>query len=423
MRRLKDTHHLVEHLFRHEAGRIVSTLTRVFGFDRIELAEDVVQEALLRALQQWPFSGVPENPSAWIMQVARNQALDILRRERNLRSKEAAIVAATGQEMVDESELFLDDEVKDDQLRMMFACCHPSLSVESQVALTLKTLGGFSTLEITRGFLSTEETIHKRIVRAKQKLRDGPAEFEIPAGKELTHRLDAVLQALYLLFNEGYNASHGEELIRRDLCEEAIRLTQLLAQHSAGNTPQTHALLALMLLHAARFSARIDDRGNILLLKDQDRTLWNKEMIAGGLHELDLSAEGGEISEYHLQAGIAACHCLAESYDATDWSRILTLYDMLVEINDSPVISLNRAIAISKVHGPEAGIRAVGDVTKGRHLDGYYLLHAVLGELHMCLGNFEESAKSYRTALALTRVRAEQVFLTNRLEAVQPGMN
>ncbi len=423
---MNDTQHtnnLVSHLFRREAGRIVSMLTRVFGIDRIDLAEDVVQEALLKALQQWPYKGTPDNPSAWIMQVAKNHALDILRREQTLKANEGEVIQEALGDYPDEKELFLQDEIEDDQLRMMFACCHPSLIPESQIALTLKTLCGFGTKEITRAFLSSEEAIHKRLVRAKQKLREERAQFEIPSGNELTKRLDSVQQALYLLFNEGYNASQGEDLIRRDLCEEAIRLTRLLAQHPAGNTPTTHALLALMLLHGARFPARVNDRGNLLLLKDQDRTLWNTAMVAEGLQELDSSAEGEDISELHLEAGIAACHCLAESYESTDWPCILTLYDILVKINVSPVVSLNRAIAISKVHGPEAGIQAVEDIRDRKSLDGYYLLYAVLGEFHLSLGHFEQAATSYRKTLELTQVRSEQLFLTGRLDVLSQNLN
>ena len=417
----ETTNQLITHLFRHEAGRIVSLLTRVFGLDRIELAEDVVQEALLKALQQWPYNGIPDNPSAWIMHVAKNHALDILRHDQTFKSKEGEILYAALTDYSDENEVFLENEIEDDQLRMMFACCHPALSPESQIALTLKTLCGFGTAEIARAFLSNEETIHKRLVRARQRLQEEP--FEIPSGKGLSPRLDAVLKALYLLFNEGYNASHGEELIRKDLCEESIRLTRLLSQHPAGNTPKTHALLALMLLHSARFPARLNDIGLILQLKDQDRSLWDRALIAEGMREMDASAEGSEISEYHLQAGIASSHCLSESYESTEWSRILNLYDMLVEINDSPVVSLNRAIAISKVHGPQAGIQAIANIRNREHLDRYYLLYAVLGEFHMALNDFENAAKSYRKALELTQVRSEQVFLTGRLNSVRQNLN
>jgi RNA polymerase sigma-70 factor (ECF subfamily) len=419
----QDTRHLVAHLFRHEAGRIVSTLTRVFGLDRIDLAEDVVQEALLKALQQWPYNGIPENPGAWIMQVAKNQALDVLRRERSLRDKEGEIVAEVLHEHAGESELFLPDDIEDDQLRMMFACCHPSLPPEAQVALTLKTLCGFGTSEIARAFLSNDETIHKRLVRARQRLREAKAAFEIPSGHDLARRRESVMQVLYLLFNEGYNASRGEELVRKELCEEAIRLCRLLAQHRAGNVPKAHALLALMLLHGSRLPARVDDLGNILLLKEQDRSLWNRQMISDGLRELDASAGGEEISHYHLEAGIAACHCLAESYEDTQWTRILTLYDMLVQVDDSPVISLNRAVALSHVRGPDEAIRAVEEMRNRTQLDGYYLLYAVLGEFHMALRNHEEAARNYRKALELTQIRSEQTLLSQRLEIATQSLN
>jgi len=336
---------------------------------------------------------------------------------------ESEIARETLDDHPDENELFLEGEIEDDQLRMMFACCHSSLSPESRIALTLKTLCGFGPAEIARAFLTNEETIHKRLVRARQKLRDEHAGFEIPSGKELTHRLDGVLQTLYLLFNEGYNASRGEDLVREDLCKEAIRLARLVAQHPAGNTPKTHALLALMLIHGARFPARVNDQGSLLLLKDQNRALWDRVMIAEGLHELGRSAEGDEISAFHVESGIAACHSLAESYEATDWSRILRLYDMLVEINDSPVVRLNRAIAVAKVRGAEAGIQAVKNIRGRKHLDRYYLLHAVLGEFYATLGNHEEAAKSYRKALELTQIRSEQSFLATQLESVKKNLN
>ncbi|HEY5614887.1 MAG TPA: sigma-70 family RNA polymerase sigma factor [Bacteroidota bacterium] len=412
-----ETRKIAEHLFRREAGRIVSTLTRVFGFDRIELAEDVVQEALLRALQQWPFGGIPDNPPAWLMQVAKNRALDILRRERNFREKESDLAVEILHAHPQEHEhLFLEDEIQDDQLRMMFACCHPALSQESQVTLTLKTLCGFSSAEIARAFLTNEETINKRLVRAKQRLREVQIELEIPSGKELAARFDAVLQALYLLFNEGYKASHGDDLIRKELSDEAIHLTRVLVNHASGQTPPAFALLALMLLHAARFPARVDDRGDLLLLKNQDRSLWDKNMIVEGLAYLDRSADGDRVTEYHLQAGIAACHCLAHNYDATDWKRILLLYDMLLQVNDSPVVLLNRAVALSKVNGAEAGIAAIEDIRNRKPLDSYYLLYAALGELYFELQQYEESARHFRKALELTNVRSEQAFLNRKLE-------
>ena len=301
---------LVEHLFRHESAKMVATLTRIFGIEHLNLAEDVVQEALGRALQTWPYRGIPENPSAWIMRASRNLALDVIRREKVFRGKETEIarLIEAGGSSTPEAVMFSENEIADDRLRMMFVCCHPVIPPEAQVALALKTLCGFSVTEISRAFLTTEAAIAKRLTRAKQKIQEAHIPFEIPAGDELARRLDSVLHSLYLLFNEGYKASSGDKLVREELCQEAIQLTELLAQHRAGNQAKTHALLALMLLNVARTPAREDDQGNLLRLDEQDRTRWEQTMIARGMSHLRESAAGGEISEYHLQAGIAACH-------------------------------------------------------------------------------------------------------------------
>src|SRR6059058_3334821 len=342
---------LVEHLFRHEAGKMVATLTRIFGIERWNLAEDVVQEALSRALQTWPYRGIPENPSAWIMRASRNLALDVIRREKVFRGKEAEIarLIEAGESSTPQALSFSEDEIADDRLRMMFVCCHPVIPPEAQVALALKTLCGFSVTEISRAFLTTEAAVAKRLTRAKQKVQEAHVPFEIPVGDEMARRLESVLHSLYLLFNEGYKASSGENLVREELCDEAIRLTQLLARHRAGNYPKTHALLALMLLNAARIPAREDDEGNLLRLEEQNRTRWDQAMIARGMSHLHQSASGEALSEYHLQAGIAACHATATNYSETDWSRILSLYDRSSEFDDSPVVALNRAVAVANV--------------------------------------------------------------------------
>ena len=415
-----DVIQVVDHLFRHEAGKMIATLTRILGFENLQLAEDVVQDALLKAMQNWAFNGVPRNPSAWLMQVARNQALDAVRRQQNFRSKEEDITTffehLSGTQPGPESVHF-DDEIRDDELRMMFACCHPDLPRESQVALTLKTLCGFGEEEIAAAFLTSTAAMAKRLVRARRSIREAGIPLEIPAGSELSRRLDAVLQTLYLLFNEGYKASRGDELIRQDLCDEAIRLTSLLVEHPTGNRPKTHALLSLMLLSGARLSARVDAEGNLLLLAEQDRSRWDRAMIQRGLAHLNRSAAGEEISEFHLQAGIAYCHCTAASYETTDWQRILTLYDILVETNNSPVVALNRAVAISRVRGPEAGLKAVELIPDRATLESYYLLHAVVAQFHFDLGNYGEAAKHFQRAQTLAVVRSEQEFLANRLRS------
>ena len=408
---------LVEHLFRHEAGKMVATLTRIFGIEHLTLAEDVVQEALSRALQTWPYRGVPENPSAWMMRASRNLALDVIRREKIFRAKEAEIARLIERDgFAPQATIFLEQEIVDDRLRMMFVCCHPVIPPEAHVALTLKTLCGFSVTEISRAFLTTEAAIAKRLTRAKQKIQEAQVPFEIPAGDELTRRLDSVLQSLYLLFNEGYKAYSGEKLVREELCQEAIRLTELLAQHPAGNQPKTHALLALMLLNAARIPARADDEGNLLRLEEQNRTRWDQAMIARGMAHLHESATGADISEYHLQAGIAACHASAIDYESTDWAKILSLYDRLIEFDDSPVVALNRAVAVANVHGPETGLQTLRFMHGREKLRSYYLFYAVVGELEMRLNNYAAAAEELRKALELAETKSERAFLLKRLQ-------
>lgn len=407
---------MVEHLFRHEAGKLVATLTAIFGIEHLNLAEDVVQEALVRAFQTWPYYGIPKNPSAWITQVAKNLALDVLRRETVFRDKQSAIIALTEshQPAADEA-VSLVPELKDERLRMMFVCCHPVLPPEAQVALALKTLCGFSVPEISRAFLTTEAAIAKRLTRAKQAIRDARIPYEIPVGEELSQRLTAILQTLYLVFNEGYKASAGDTLIREDLCAEAIRLATLLVEHQAGHVPQTHALLALMLLNAARLPSRVDSDGNLLRLREQDRSRWNQQMIARGMFHLVKSAGGHDLSTYHLQAGIAACHCAAKDYASTDWKQILALYDRYVQFDDSPVVALNRAVVVANVHGPAAGLEAIAAIKDRRRLDSYYLLHVALGEFEAQLGHIPAATTHLRKGLELTELKSEQVFLTKRL--------
>jgi RNA polymerase sigma-70 factor (ECF subfamily) len=407
---------VVEHLFRHEAGRMVAILTGIFGLDHLTLAEDVVQEALARALHTWPYRGVPDNPSAWIMRTSRNLALDVVRREQVFREKEAEVIRLMERDApAPDAAVFSGEEIADDRLRMLFVCCHPRIPPEAQVALALRTLGGFSPAEIATAFLTTEAAIAKRLTRAKQKIREARITFEIPTGAELSRGLDGVLQSLYLLFNEGYKASSGDRLVREEVCDEAIRLTRLLAEHPAGNLPRTHALLALMLLNAARFPARVDDEGNLLRLQEQDRTRWDRAKIARGMFHFARSAAGDAVSVYHLQAGIAACHSTAKDYPSTDWPHILSLYDRLMEIDGSPVVALNRAIVVANVRGPGAGLEAVAAIRGAAQLDSYYLLHAVLGEFEAQLRDTQAAIAHFRKSLALAAIHSERVFLSKRL--------
>jgi RNA polymerase sigma-70 factor (ECF subfamily) len=416
-----DASRLAAHLFRREAGRLVSVLTRAFGVERLDLAEDVVQETLVRALQTWPYYGVPDNPVAWMTTTARNLALDVLRRESYFRKRRREIAdfleqwSARAECHPAAESGSLDDEIEDARLRMMFTCCHPLVPADAQAALALKTLCGFGVGEIASAFLSTEAAVAKRLTRARQKIRELRVPFEIPDGEELTSRVDGVLQTLYLLFNEGYKASHGDSLIREELCHEAIRLAALLAAHPAGDQPRTHALLSLMLLNASRLPARQDDAGNILLLRHQDRSRWDGAMIARGMMHFARSAAGDDLSEYHLHAGVSAVHCAASDDASTDWPRILSLYDRWAQINGSPVVALNRAVAVANVHGPRAGIEAVESIADRQTLESYYLLYAVLADFEAQLGNFAAAAAHLRRALQLTGLRSEQALLSERL--------
>lgn len=392
------------------------------GTHRLQLAEDVVQEALVRALQTWPYRGVPDNPAAWLTQTARNLALDHLRREQRWQEKQEGIALEQGRWMGAPDhgpEPGSADEraagFTDDTLRLMFVCFHPQLSAEAQIALALRTLGGLSPAEIAAAFLTSEAAIAKRLVRARQRIRELALPFAVPAADELPSRLDGVLATLYLLFNEGYKASSGDHLVRADLCREAIRLSQLLAAHPATDLPKTHALLALMLLNAARLTARTDDAGNILRLHEQDRSIWNRTMIEHGLFHLGQSARGAELTEYHVQAGIAACHSTAPNDAATDWPRILGLYDQLLKLKPSPITQLNRAVAVARVQGPAAGLAALDEITPRTALDGYLLSHAVRGSLVAELGRPSEAVAHFRQAEALAVLSSEKEFLAQRI--------
>jgi RNA polymerase sigma factor (sigma-70 family) len=405
---------LVEHFFRHETGRLHGALIRLLGVENISLAEDVAQEALMRALHSWSMGGVPANPSAWITRVAMNLARDAMRHRRMAGGKEQGIITHFEQLLPDTRAR--EHEIHDDQLRLLFGCCHPDIAPDAQVVLALKVICGFSTAEIARAFLSTDAAIDKQLTRTKQRIRETGIQFEIPEGPELGVRLEGVLATLYLLFNEGYKASAGDRLVRVELCEEAVRLMKLVVAHDAGNTPRAHALLALMLLTAARFPARLGEHGDLLRLDDQDRSKWSQPLISEGLVHLAAAAQGTEITEYHLQAGIAAIHCMAPDYASTDWQRILRHYDELARMKSSPIIELNRAVAIAHVHGPRAGLEAVGRIPQRDRLDSHYLLYAVQGELHWRLGDHRAAAENFRRALKLAQVGPEQLHLTRMLE-------
>jgi RNA polymerase sigma-70 factor (ECF subfamily) len=408
---------LVEHFFRHESGRLVSVLTRVFGLRNLDLVEDMVQSALVDALQAWRAHGVPDNPSAWMHRVARNKILDALRhRDTVLRLAPAWAQLRPAAPDTNIDDLWLDSHIEDSQLRLMFACCHPALSRENQIALTLKSLCGFSNAEIARGLLLPEETVKKRIQRSRQQLVESRVEFEVPAAEDLAGRLDAVHQCLYLLFNEGYEATSGDDVIRGDLCEEAVRLCQLLCAHAHCRLPASFALLALLLFHAARFEARTDAEGRLLLLEDQDRTKWSAPLIARARYFLDLSAQGRTMSAFHLEAGIALLHCTAPTFAKTDWRAILRLYDALLRLRPSPIYQLNRAIVIAHLEGPTAAIRVIESLAHDPHLRHYHFVDATLGELYRRAGDMPRARMHLERARDATQLAPERELLSRRIE-------
>jgi RNA polymerase sigma factor (sigma-70 family) len=412
-----------DHLFRREAGRMVAALTRIFGVHNLALAEDVVQDAFCRALEVWAFRGVPENPSAWLMATARNRAIDVLRRERTARTFAPELGRLLESEwtlvpMVDE--LLGEHAVNDDLLRMMFSCCHPRLPEEAQVALVLHILCGFGVGEIAAAFLSTDAATQKRISRAKKVLAGSKRLFDLK-GADFSARLSAVHRALYLLFNEGYHGASAGSAVRVELCREAMRLAMLLVEHPFASTPATHALAALMCLHAARLPARVDASGNLSSLVDQDRSQWDPDLMAEGQRLLGLSAIGPELTEYHVEAAIASVHANAQRPEDTDWGQIVALYDTLMTIRSSPVVALNRAIAVAQHQGPERGLQEIRAITGRDRLAGYPFYFAALGELELRCDRHDIAREHFRAALALARNPMERRFLEQRVSACVPA--
>ena len=409
---------LDEHLFRREAGRLTSALTRIFGVHNLALAEDVVQDAFCRALELWPVRGVPDNPSAWLMTTARNRALDIVRRQRTANTFAPELGRMLESEwtltpVVDE--ILAADAIPDSMLRMMFSCCHPRLSESAQVALILNILCGFSVQEIAGAFASGHAAVEKRIVRGRKVLADSKRLFDTAAPSDFADRLPAVQRALYLLFNEGYHGASPVASVRVELCNEAIRLTAVLLQHPRGGTPATYALAALMMLTAARLPARTDAAGNLIALFDQDRTLWDRTRLSEGMRLLELSASGAELTEFHIEAAMASVHAMARRAEDTDWDAITSLYDSLIAINPSPIVALNRAIAIAQRDGPDRGLVAMAAIANDERLAGYPFCSAALGELELRRGDRERARSHFQTSLGKARNATERRFLEQRL--------
>lgn len=423
---------LVDHLFRSRAGQMVAHFTRLLGPERIDLAEEVVQEALLRALQNWPYSGIPENPAGWLFQVARNSMRDAIRHREvvDRKSDEVALNEGLARCFLPQAERSIglpgepgfEGQLRDDELRMVLMCCHPALPRDARVALSLKTVGGFNTREIAKAFLSEEATIAQRLVRAKRQILDDGIDLSMPVGNELDLRIDSVLEVIYLMFNEGYAAQSGQDLVRADLCGEALRLARLLASSSVG-TPEVHALVALVSLQSARFPARVDEAGELVLLEDQDRSTWDQILIALGFRHLALSAAGPRVSPYHLQAAIAATHAGATSSAETDWIAILDLYDQLMELTPSPVIALNRIVAVAKVRGTKRALAELGSLADVPSLQRYYLTSAVEGRLLLDSGDARGAGRSFRRSLELPCSDPERRFLERKLAECEAVSN
>jgi RNA polymerase sigma factor (sigma-70 family) len=417
---------LEEHLFRHEAGRMVATLTRIFGIHNLALAEDVVQDAFCRAIEVWKFRSVPENPSAWLMAAAKNRALDILRRERTARTYEPELSRFLESEWTlapTVEERFSETAIKDDQLRMMFSCCHPRLSEESQVMLILHILCGFSVDEVAKAFVTTYTAVEKRISRAKKVLAGSKRLFDTQVSADFSARLPAVERALYLLFNEGYHGASADSPVRAELCQESVRLARLLLEHPEGAIPATYALLALMCLDAARLRARVDaSSGDLTPLREQDRSKWDQRLAADGTRFLELAASGPDVTDYHVEAAIAHVHVTAGSFEDTDWDQIVSLYDMLMTIHPSPIVALNRAIAVAERNGPECGLEEIHAIPERDRMRSYPFYEAALGELELRCGRHEVAAEHFVAAVGVARNEMERRFLRQRLSASKiPG--
>jgi len=410
--------HLVDHLFRREWGKLVSVLTKLFGPQNLQLAEDVVQETLLKALHTWKINGLPENPSAWLFTAARNKAIDVLRRQKTQQQYARTVTPLLQSEYSlspTVNELVNDAHIDDDQLKMMFVCCHPQLSAEAQIAVILKTLCGFSVTEIAKAFVTSYDTIEKRLYRARQSLKENKVCFELPPRAALEQRVENVLTAVYLLFNEGYSSTHHDDLIRKDLVNEAIRLAELISNSKLINTGAAHALLALMYFTASRTEARLDEEGNILLLKEQDRSKWNRELTGKAIHHLDAAAVADNLSRYHIEAGIAFEHAKAPTYEHTNWNNILHYYDLLYQLFPTPVIGLNRAIAVAALQGAEKALETIEDIPDKGLLKKYYLLPATLGELYSQLNEKEKAIAFFEEAITLTQSAAVKKLLQQKI--------
>jgi len=405
---------------------MVSVLTRTFGIENLELAEDVVQESLLHAYEVWPLQGIPENPSAWLYRVAKNKAVDVLRRKSHsapfpIDGDESLPFGDAATDSGLTEDWWREELVKDDMLRMMFVCCHPAVPEENQIALILKTLCGFSTAEIARAFLASEDTISKRLYRTKEIFRRSRIEFTLPSLDAIHERTSAVLNSIYLLFNEGYNSTDSDDLIRKDLMNEALLLCKMLTESAPTQLPETYALMALMCFQSSRTDSRLSPEGEIILLPDQDRSKWNFDLIALGNQFMEKAAFGDSASKYHLEAAIAFEHSTAPSFEQTNWKRIVELYDWLLSVAPSPIAELNRAVALMELEGPGAALTALQRITDRTKLEGFYLYHSLLGEMNARLARADEARNQFRLAQDLTKSETEKALLNEKIHQLDGG--
>lgn len=412
--------HLVDDLFRHRYGRMVAGLCRALGPGRLDLCEDVVQDAMLRALRSWPAEGVPDNPEAWVFRVARNLAIDRLRRQKLADKVEGELQLWAERERA-RHEPAEPAEIADDTLRLLFLCSHPAVPVDARVPLILKTVCGFGVPAIARALLQKDATIAQRLVRAKARLQEAEIVFEMPPAEQLPQRVELVLQVVYLLFNEGYRAHAGSLLVQKELIDEAVRLGSLLLELPASRTPAVHALMALMLLLGARVPARVDAAGDLLTLAEQDRSRWDQRWLQAGFHHFARSIGGDVLTAYHCEAAIASLHAAAKEYAQTDWRRIVQEYDRLMALAPSPIVQLNRAVALAKLDGPAAGLAALQPLQQDRTLQDYFLLAATTAHLHWANGDHAAAARELARAAAMPSSEPEQRLLQRRLLACRRG--
>ncbi|WP_299223889.1 sigma-70 family RNA polymerase sigma factor [uncultured Aquimarina sp.] len=420
LKNISEINKLVEHFFRHESAKMISVLTGIFGKNNLILVEDIVQDTLIEAISNWTYKGIPENPVGWLYTVAKNKSLNAIKRKKHQEkyiSESLYFTKVQEHTKLNSVHFFSEESISDDQLRMMFMCCHPSISKDSQIALMLKTLCGFNIAEIAKSFLTNKESINKRLVRARKTIREDNVPFEVPSKQELDTRVEAVLEAIYLLFNEGYSASNGDKLIRTELCQESIRLAEMVANHKAiTNKSNPYALIALMQLNSSRFKAREDENGNILTLSQQNRSLWDYHIMEQGFSNLKKAANIEHISKYHILAAVSAYHCSSKDFASTDWKSILTLYDKLLIIDNSPIVILNRAIVLSKVGKNKKALKELEIIENDKTIKSNHLFYSVKAEFLVQLEKHDMAKKTLKKAIELAPLTQEKQMLENRFK-------